>query len=76
MVSHRFQICDSMNERSEANKRTEEIQKTGTGSQDEMDATASEHDNADESGAKSALHPWDAPSRGEKQILSLTLLKY
>lgn len=44
-----------------------------------MDATASEHyeeDNADESGAKSALHPWDAPSGGEKQILSLTLLKY
>ena len=57
MVNHRFHTCDSMNERSEANKRTEEIQKTGTGNRDEMDATASEHDkedNADESGA--SLH--------------------
>lgn len=37
----------TMNERSEANKGTEEIQKTGTGNQDEMAATAREHDEED-----------------------------
>lgn len=36
MVNQKFHICDSMNEKNEANKRTEKIQKTGTGNQDEM----------------------------------------
>lgn len=73
MVNQRFHICDSMNEGSEANKRTQEIQKTGTGNHDDA-APASEldeEDNADGSGTKSALLPWDPPS-----ILSLTLFKY
>lgn len=46
MVNQRFHICDSMNEGREANKRTEEIQKTGTGNHDDT-APASERDEED-----------------------------